>query len=251
MNTMLPSASSHARRLAPGCQLLWRAAYSAGRQVGAELQHRQHHAGMSGVFGTTTRTQCAAQLSSLVLVEHRGERIEPSTLSTVLAAKALGADVTALVAGDGVQHVAEAAAASLGVSQVSAASSVVQHHAMCTLMQCMRFRHGPGTAGKPPCAQAPASGAHESANQSLARPASAASVCLQSGFALRLLSLRSGSHSSTLPCLGCCLCRLAFTHILAPGSTYGKNILPRAAALLGMQPVSDVVKIVDRDTFIR
>lgn len=75
-----------------------------------------------------------------MLVEHRGERIEPSTLSTVLAAKALGADITALVAGDGVQHVAEVAAASLGVSQVSAASSVVQHHAMCTLMQRMRFR---------------------------------------------------------------------------------------------------------------
>lgn len=42
-----------------------------------------------------------------------------------------------------------------------------------------------------------------------------------------------------------------FTHILAPATTFGKNILPRVAALLDVMQISDVTKIISLDTFER
>ena len=42
-----------------------------------------------------------------------------------------------------------------------------------------------------------------------------------------------------------------YTHIMAPASTFGKNIMPRVAVLLDVAQVSDIVKIESFDTFIR
>lgn len=42
-----------------------------------------------------------------------------------------------------------------------------------------------------------------------------------------------------------------YTHILVAGTTYGKNILPRAAAVLDVQQITDIISVESPDTFKR
>jgi electron transfer flavoprotein alpha subunit len=42
-----------------------------------------------------------------------------------------------------------------------------------------------------------------------------------------------------------------YTHILAPATAAGKNVLPRVAALLDMAQISDIVKVESVNTFVR
>ena len=42
-----------------------------------------------------------------------------------------------------------------------------------------------------------------------------------------------------------------YTHILAPATSNGKNALPRVAALLDVAQISEIVAVVDADTFVR
>jgi len=43
----------------------------------------------------------------------------------------------------------------------------------------------------------------------------------------------------------------AYSHLLAATTAVGKNVMPRVAAVLDVQPISDIADVIDADTFIR
>jgi electron transfer flavoprotein alpha subunit len=64
-------------------------------------------------------------MSILVIAEHDNAALKPATLNTIAAAKAIGGDITVLVAGAGCGAVAQAAAAVAGVTTVLLADHAV------------------------------------------------------------------------------------------------------------------------------
>ncbi len=124
-------------------------------------------------------------MASLVLLDHENGEIKQPSRSAVAAAGALG-EVHVLVAGEGLDAAAAAAAKLKGVTKVHVADSPALAH-------------------------------------SLAEPLAA------------LLVQMAGHHD----------------HLFAASSAIGKNVMPRVAALLDVQPISDIAAVEDADTFVR
>ncbi len=85
-----------------------------------------------------------------------------------------------------------------------------------------------------------------------ARPAAEGAAKLPGVTKVLLADAPQHAHALAEP-LAALLVRLApgYSHILSAATASGKNVLPRAAALLDVQPISDVSAIIDADTFVR
>lgn len=125
-------------------------------------------------------------MAILVIAEHGNSVLKADTAKTVAAATQIGGDIHVLVAGQGVESVAQAAATLAGVSKVLVADSGVYAH-------------------------------------QLAEDVAALVVANAAGY----------------------------SHILAPATTFGKNFLPRVAALLDVAQISDIIAVESADTFVR
>ncbi|HUB96213.1 MAG TPA: FAD-binding protein [Stellaceae bacterium] len=84
------------------------------------------------------------------------------------------------------------------------------------------------------------------------RPAAEAGANV-SGIATVLLAEHADYENPVAEDLAALVVPLAkgYSHLLAPASTFGKNLLPRVAALLDVAQISDVAAIVSPDTFVR
>ncbi|KAF9577915.1 Electron transfer flavoprotein alpha-subunit, partial [Lunasporangiospora selenospora] len=127
-------------------------------------------------------------VSTLLLVEHKDNKIAASTLNALSAASALGGPVTAIVAGNAPETVVGEVAKLNGVSKVLIAKDEAYAHPL---------------------------------------PETTASLLVETQK------------------------KLGFTHLVASHSAFGKNVMPRAAALLDVAQISDITAVNSEDTFVR
>ena len=125
-------------------------------------------------------------MSILVIAEHDNNNLKGATLNTVAAAKALGNEITLLVAGSDIASVTSEAQQLNGVTKILACDDNLYQNSL----------------------------AEELSNLVVSLAAS-------------------------------------FSYILAPATTFGKNLLPRISAKLDVQQISDIISVESEDTFKR
>ena len=125
-------------------------------------------------------------MTILVIVEHDKGAIVPATLNTITAANMLAEPIEALVAGDDIKQVADAALQIASISKVLIADSGEYAHNLAENLAPLIHQIAPN-----------------------------------------------------------------YTHVFAPATTFGKNIMPRAAALLDVMQISDIIEVISQDTFKR
>ena len=84
--------------------------------------------------------------------------------------------------------------------------------------------------------------------------ATAAAAAAKIAGAAKVLVADSAEYAHQLPeNVAPLVTRLAagYTHILVPADTFGKNLMPRVAALMDVQQISDITAVVSDDTFER
>ncbi|AHC73357.1 electron transfer flavoprotein alpha-subunit [Candidatus Endolissoclinum faulkneri L5] len=126
-------------------------------------------------------------MSTLIFFEHKNDNISIASLHAVTAAKQIGGDVVALIAGSSCTPAAEAAAKVPYVSKVIKIDSKEYEHLM------------------------------------------------PENLAILIARIAANSYS----------------HVLAAATSMGKNIMPRVAALLDVAQVSEIVEVINENTFVR
>ena len=81
--------------------------------------------------------------STLVFAEHDGAKLNPSTRHAITAAKAIGGDISALVAGPKCGDVAKEVAAIGGLSKVRLAMRANIHHRSVIFRACANSKVWP------------------------------------------------------------------------------------------------------------
>lgn len=82
----------------------------------------------------------------------------------------------------------------------------------------------------------------------------AAAAAAQVAGVSKVLLADSAAHANLLPesaAAQVVAVAAAYSHILAPATAYGKGVAPRVAALLDKAQISDIIKVIDADTFVR
>ncbi|GAB4356401.1 MAG: FAD-binding protein [Kiloniellaceae bacterium] len=125
-------------------------------------------------------------MSTLIVAEHDNGAVKPATLNAVTAAQALPGETHILIAGQGCDAAAQAAAKIAGVAKVLKADDAA-------------YAHG-----------------------------------LAENLAPLVAKLAAG-----------------YSHVISAATTFGKNVMPRAAALMDVQQISDISAIEGEDTFVR